>query len=326
MSNRPAIPAEIKREILLESGQRCAVCGTPCPLETAHIIPWHKSREHKAEDLICLCANCHERADKENWGEKTLREHKRMPWVLRQYKNVDSMPESAFRLEITIGMDSSERFDDKNQRWLQYGIAAFLEIPPQAVRIVAIEQGSVKVTIELPARSANRLMIAYQEHNPELLICLAPLILLDLRRKATVGERTCFTKFFGLGTSSKTESTLNVTDLRQERTSLSPSHEARFFYTQNRLNAPGVTPEKLGQANRIVTNLITRAEGTGSQKSAVLRTTRMQICNDLGKQPLEEDVTIVRQTIQRPGYSPHVRGKVVRILDTMGIAVGRTKD
>jgi tetratricopeptide (TPR) repeat protein len=189
MSNRPAIPAEIVREILLESGQRCAVCGTPCPLERAHIIPWHKSREHKAEDLICLCANCHERADKENWGEKTLREHKRMPWVLRQYENVARVPESGFRLEITICMDSSERFDDKNQRWLQYGIAAFLEIPPQAVKIVAIEQGSVKVTIELPARSANRLMIAYQEHDPELFICLAPLILLDLRRKATVDER-----------------------------------------------------------------------------------------------------------------------------------------
>jgi len=169
MSNRPAIPAELAREILLESGHRCAVCGTPCPVERAHVIPWHKSREHKAEDLICLCANCHERADRENWGEKTLREYKRMPWVLRQYKNVDSAPESAVRLEITIGMDSSERFDDKNQRWLQYAIAAFLEIPPHAVQIVAIEQGSVKVTIELPARIADRFRIAYQGHDPELL-------------------------------------------------------------------------------------------------------------------------------------------------------------
>jgi len=83
MPDRPSIPAEVAREILLESGHRCAVCGTPCPLEQAHIIPWHKSREHKAEDLICLCANCHERADSEKWGEKMLREYKRMPWVLR---------------------------------------------------------------------------------------------------------------------------------------------------------------------------------------------------------------------------------------------------
>ena len=87
MSNRPAVPADIQREILVESGYRCAVCGTPCPLELAHIISWHESRKHEAEDLICLCANCHERADKEKWGEKVLREYKQRPWVLRQYKD-----------------------------------------------------------------------------------------------------------------------------------------------------------------------------------------------------------------------------------------------
>jgi len=83
MVGRTLIPTEIKREILVECGERCAVCGDPLPLELAHIIPWHKSGEHKTEDLICLCANCHERADKENWGEKTLREFKRNPWVIR---------------------------------------------------------------------------------------------------------------------------------------------------------------------------------------------------------------------------------------------------
>ena len=91
MSDRPSIPAEIERKILIECGHRCAVCGTSIPLELAHIIPWHKSREHKAEDLICLCANCHELADKEKWGEKTLREYKQRPWVIRQYKSEDSM-------------------------------------------------------------------------------------------------------------------------------------------------------------------------------------------------------------------------------------------
>lgn len=94
MPSRPAIPAEVTREILLESGHRCAVCGTPCPLERAHIVPWHRSREHKAENLICLCANCHERADKEKWGEKTLEEYKKKPWVLRQYGSIGSGSET----------------------------------------------------------------------------------------------------------------------------------------------------------------------------------------------------------------------------------------
>jgi len=101
MSTRPAIPAEIEREILIESGHRCAVCGASIPLERAHIIPWHKSREHKAEDLICLCASCHERADKEDWGEKILREYKRRPWVIRQYEKADDIPEPRATLPIS---------------------------------------------------------------------------------------------------------------------------------------------------------------------------------------------------------------------------------
>ena len=87
MPSRPRIPAEIEREVLVECGHRCAVCGTPSPLELAHIIPWCKSREHKAENLICLCPTCHTLADKEKWSEKQLREYKRNPWVNRHYQN-----------------------------------------------------------------------------------------------------------------------------------------------------------------------------------------------------------------------------------------------
>jgi hypothetical protein len=89
MPNRPSIPAEIVRQILIESGHRCAVCGAGCPLERAHIVSWHKSKEHRVEDLICLCANCHERADQEKWGERTLREYKRRPWILRQNERAE---------------------------------------------------------------------------------------------------------------------------------------------------------------------------------------------------------------------------------------------
>jgi len=180
MPSRPAIPAEITREILLESGHRCAVCGTPCPLERAHIIPWHKSGEHKAEDLICLCANCHERADKEKWGETTLREYKRRPWVLRQYMtSVDRVSEPITRLRITVDIEL-EHFDDKHQDWLRHAVAGFLDISPHAVRIAAIEGSSVEVIIELPVRSAARLLSAYRRNEPELVEYLAPLVLLDL--------------------------------------------------------------------------------------------------------------------------------------------------
>lgn len=81
MAERPKIPAGIAREIMIEAGHRCAVCGTPCSLEKAHIIPWHESKQHRAEDLICLCANCHALADHERWRATVLREYKRHPWV-----------------------------------------------------------------------------------------------------------------------------------------------------------------------------------------------------------------------------------------------------
>jgi len=101
--NRPRIPAEIEREIMIECGRRCAVCGTPTPLERAHIIPWNKSREHKAEDLICLCANCHERSHKEKWSEKELRKHKENPWILRIAERTDLNQKQ--KLKITIDME-----------------------------------------------------------------------------------------------------------------------------------------------------------------------------------------------------------------------------
>ena len=45
-SDRPRIPADVERQILMESGHRCAVCGEQFPLDRAHIIPWRDSHEH----------------------------------------------------------------------------------------------------------------------------------------------------------------------------------------------------------------------------------------------------------------------------------------
>jgi tetratricopeptide (TPR) repeat protein len=81
--NRPRIPADVERKVLIEAGHRCAVCGAELPLERAHIIAWIRSKDHSAANLLCLCANCHGRADTEKWGEETLRQYKQRPWVIR---------------------------------------------------------------------------------------------------------------------------------------------------------------------------------------------------------------------------------------------------
>lgn len=62
---RPSIPAELKRALLVEAGHRCAIptCRTTT-MELAHIKPWAKVQEHTFDNLIVLCPNCHTRFDK----------------------------------------------------------------------------------------------------------------------------------------------------------------------------------------------------------------------------------------------------------------------
>lgn len=94
------------------------------------------------------------------------------------------------RLRMTIDMDLKD-FDDRQRRWLQHGLAQFLGIPLEAIRIMTTESGSVHVTIELPTQNAKDLLSAY-EHTPwKLASSLRPLALLDVgaveSRAATPG-------------------------------------------------------------------------------------------------------------------------------------------
>ena len=173
MPERPSIPADIQREILHEAADRCAVCGTPLPLERAHIIPWHKSKQHKAEDLICLCANCHERADKEAWGEKRLRDYKKRPWVERNFERASSPTEPRAQVELLINMELPQ-FDERQKLMLQTHLAYLLKIEADNVRIISVrESNSVTVTVELPDKSAQKLLDAYKNKDPELQAQLA---------------------------------------------------------------------------------------------------------------------------------------------------------
>lgn len=79
MNNREHIPAELKRKILVEAGHRCAIPSCRFPtIEIAHIEPYEKVKEHKYENLIALCPNCHTRADKGEIDKKSLRIYKKI--------------------------------------------------------------------------------------------------------------------------------------------------------------------------------------------------------------------------------------------------------
>lgn len=77
MSERPEIPAALKRRILVEAGHKCAIhrCGQT-DVEFHHIIPWATCKEHRYDNLIALCPNCHRRAEKNIIDRKSLRMYK----------------------------------------------------------------------------------------------------------------------------------------------------------------------------------------------------------------------------------------------------------
>jgi type I restriction enzyme R subunit len=181
---RPAIPAEVAREILIEAGHRCAVCGAECPLERAHIIPWRECREHSAANLICLCANCHARADSEGWGQQTLQDYKNNPWVLRHRPLHSGSISSRTKLQLIIDMEI-DRFDERYRRFLRHAVAAFLETDPEDVEIVEIKDGSVRLVITVPTDAISNRSLDFTEN---LRKYLQPLDLLGVENLGTAED------------------------------------------------------------------------------------------------------------------------------------------
>lgn len=70
---RPPIPADLHRRVLLEAGHRCAVPACKYPqVDVHHIVAWKKCREHRFENLIALCPNCHRMANRGDIDRKAL--------------------------------------------------------------------------------------------------------------------------------------------------------------------------------------------------------------------------------------------------------------
>ena len=77
--DRPNIPADVVRAVLVEAGHRCAIptCRATTT-EIAHIEPWAKSQDNSFGNLIALCPNCHTRFDqKKDIDAKSVQIYKR---------------------------------------------------------------------------------------------------------------------------------------------------------------------------------------------------------------------------------------------------------
>ena len=121
--NRPAISTELKRQVYLEAGHRCAIptCKVPSPLEIAHIVPWSEVQCHEFSNLICLCANCHSRYDKGQDGldRKSMVAYKNNLSIVRQqYSDFERI---LFEMMIQKSQ-TSVTLDDFYQPFLYYSL------------------------------------------------------------------------------------------------------------------------------------------------------------------------------------------------------------
>ncbi|WP_425829320.1 HNH endonuclease [Streptomyces fractus] len=112
-NNRPAIPRELARSILVEAGHRCAIptCRATT-LEIAHITPWRQVRQHEFENLIALCPNCHTRFDKGEIDRKAMLQYK----VNLRLFPLDTVEESGF-LQHSRTLDAYRYFQSARESW-----------------------------------------------------------------------------------------------------------------------------------------------------------------------------------------------------------------
>ena len=168
MSNRPAIATETKRKVLHESCHRCAVCGFGLSIELAHIIPWRTSKDHSTENLIALCATCHEMADSQKWKSKDFESYKKQPWALRQHTPQPmSAPQKAM-VDLILARDAADMGEYQRVQLVQM-VAAYAGVMVSEVKLVAVAPTtSSLIRLELPRSAAERVILGFQSEDPRL--------------------------------------------------------------------------------------------------------------------------------------------------------------
>lgn len=96
MADRPPIPAELRRQVLIEAGHRCAIhTCRHIDVDVHHIVPWAQRPEHRFDNLIALCPNCHRQAERGDIDRKSLRLYKARLAAAFRFQEVNLYPEEA---------------------------------------------------------------------------------------------------------------------------------------------------------------------------------------------------------------------------------------
>ncbi|TXT41087.1 MAG: hypothetical protein FD135_546 [Comamonadaceae bacterium] len=167
-SQRPDIPVPIQREVLHESCHRCAVCGFGLSIELAHIIPWRRTQDHRAANLIALCATCHEMADLQKWNSKDFEVYKKKPWALRvNVAKPASAPQQAM-VDLILARDAADMGEYQRIQLVQM-IAAYSGVMISELKVIAVTpSNSSLIRLEMPKAAAESLIASFQSEDPRL--------------------------------------------------------------------------------------------------------------------------------------------------------------
>ena len=127
MGNRSDIPADIRRQALVEAGHRCAIqtCRSSADVDIHHIVPWSQTKSHELSNLIALCPNCHRRADRGEIDRKSLHKYKLICQCLARPPQTHPEPATFLKFspsEPTRILDASNITSLTDSAHLQVGV------------------------------------------------------------------------------------------------------------------------------------------------------------------------------------------------------------
>ncbi len=208
MATRPKIPIAIRRQVLFEARNQCAVCCCPIYLEIAHIVPWHATRDHSVENLIALCPNCHTRSHNEKWDKALLYKYKQKPCALEQNALPPLSAEQKMLVDLIV-TSNPEQLTEAARLRIASALAAYLGVQYQQITVTHIlPANSSRIRIELPREAAQLLINSFQARDPMLQAFLEEFELLNAEFAGAVPYRLTDISERGL-------ESLIVADMRQ---------------------------------------------------------------------------------------------------------------
>ncbi len=149
INDRPAIPADLRRRILVEAGHRCAIpTCRHIEVDVHHIVPWAQCKAHDYDNLIALCPNCHRRADRGEIDRKSVRLYK---------LNLRFIHDKYSQLEMDILFELHKMPPGKALAWPPFNNILIKRLLESGY--VAIQQASATVKLAGMQASPNYLLI-----------------------------------------------------------------------------------------------------------------------------------------------------------------------